>query len=131
MNEEVGDLLERERIVHLNKGSAKNMRKLRRVFYKETDDEYWYNGAMSYTFKLCTALHFLGERLIGSGSRLSNQKFGICCSNGQVTPYFLLPHSCPIVKNAFQTEGGLHRHPKPAEKFQACMYILRKSCPST
>ncbi len=101
----------RERILQLRKRKA-NKRKSRQVFYEEADDGYWDHVAMSYTGKLCMALHFLGERLICSSS-----------THGQVTYHFLLPRNCAICKNGFQTEEGLHFHSKPAENCQVYMYV--------
>ncbi len=91
------------------------MRKSQIVLH-EADDEYWDNGSMLCTCKLCLVLHFLDERLIYSGSIPSNPNIGTCCSNDQFIRHFLLPQNFPLCKKTFQADEGPHRPSKLAEK---------------
>ncbi len=67
-------------------------------------------------------LPFIYQSVLFIVGRTSHTKFGTCCSNGQVTAHFLLPHHVPVCGHRFDTEDGLHRPQKPAETCYTGMY---------
>ena len=68
---------------------------LRRFKYTvEPDTGYWHCGSMIYPCRLCSALRYFGEKTNGPGSTQRNPKFSGCCSNGPLTPDFVLSSSC-------------------------------------
>ena len=113
-----------------NRNKAEAMRRAIFVNYKELEDWFWDNGNMSHVYKHCTALHFLGERLISNRYNLKKPKFSTCCSNGMAAFHFLLPHCYPICQKIFLTDEGLSRHPKPAEKCELRSYQVPTILPT-
>ena len=85
---------------------------------------------MTYICEFCSALHYLGEVRIKSGSTCANPKFSECCSSGQVTPHFLLSSSCVQSSEIFRNNEGIERHPNPGEACQSCGLIVSKIIPT-
>ena len=68
-----------------------------------SDTGYWKCGAMAFIHEFCSALHYLGEMRIKSGSTLANPKFSECCSGGKDTLHlFYFHHACNVLRH-FET----------------------------
>ena len=99
-------------------------------FTIDGDTGYWNCGSMSYSCKICSALHFLGEKNTQKGSTMTSPKFSECCTSGQVTAHFFLSSSCIQCSAIFQSDEGHYRQPKAGECCSSCGAIVPKVLPN-
>ena len=100
------------------------------IFSVDSNTGYWNCGAMNQKCNHCDALHFLGEKTSTSGSTLKNPKFALCCSNGQVTPHFLLQSSCSNCNEPFTSALGILRSPFAGESCKKCGFCVPRKLPT-
>lgn len=120
----------RRRLLSVSKASEeldqmrKRRKRARNGAYEVRDDGYWDCGEMKFKCKLCSALHYLGERKVTAGSTLKDPKFSLCCANGQLTPHFELSSGCPHCKQPFRTKDNVPRPPLPGEACKNCSQVV-------